>query len=42
MCEKNNKNKQYIISRLSDRILMLIIIFLGIIVFALANKFFGV
>ena len=34
--------KKYVIASLSDGILMAIIIFLGIIVFTLANNFFGV
>lgn len=34
--------KKYVIASLSDGVLMAIIIFLGIIVFTLANNFFGV
>lgn len=34
--------KKYVIASLSDGILIAIIIFLGIIVFTLANNFFGV
>lgn len=34
--------KKYVIANLSDGILIAIIIFLGIIVFTLANNFFGV